>query len=183
MKTIVVASANPVKVTAALDGFRRLFPQEEIQARSISVYSGIRAQPLSDEETFQGALNRVLAAQRADPQADFWLGLEGGVAEVAGDLVAFAWVVITDGTRIGTSRTGTFSLPAAVVELIRQGVELGEADDIVFQRSNSKQTNGAIGLLTGDVVDRAELYHQSVILALVPFLNPQWYPLESNAGS
>lgn len=182
MKTIVVASTNPVKVQAALDGFRRLFPQEEIQAHAVSVYSGIRAQPLSDEETLQGALNRALGAQRSNPQADFWLGMEGGVADVAGDLVAFAWVVITDGVRFGKSRTGTFSLPAPLIELIRQGIELGEADDIFFQRSNSKQTNGAIGLLTGDVIDRAELYHQSVVLALVPFLNPQWFPLESTTG-
>jgi non-canonical (house-cleaning) NTP pyrophosphatase len=54
-------------------------------------------------------------------------------------------------------------------------MELGEADDLVFGRSNSKQDNGAIGLLTGDVIDRAQLYEQAVILALVPFKNPDMY--------
>jgi non-canonical (house-cleaning) NTP pyrophosphatase len=52
---------------------------------------------------------------------------------------------------------------------------LGEADDIVFGRSNSKQKEGAIGLLTGNVVDRAGLYEHAVILALVPFKNVALY--------
>jgi non-canonical (house-cleaning) NTP pyrophosphatase len=62
-----------------------------------------------------------------------------------------------------------------VADLIRQGKELGEADDLVFNRSNSKQDNGAVGLLTGNVIDRAQLYEQAVILALAPFKNTEWY--------
>jgi len=58
---------------------------------------------------------------------------------------------------------------------VRAGVELGEADDIVFQRANSKQENGAIGLLTGDVIDRRQLYEHAIVLALVAFKNPSLY--------
>jgi non-canonical (house-cleaning) NTP pyrophosphatase len=59
--------------------------------------------------------------------------------------------------------------------LIRQGKELGEADDIVFSQNNSKQANGAIGILTGDVIDRTSLYEHAVILALAPFKNLELY--------
>ena len=76
---------------------------------------------------------------------------------------------------MGKGRTGAFFLPESVANLVRHGKELGEADDIVFGRSNSKQANGAIGILTGDVVDRTQLYEQAVILALIPFKNPQLY--------
>ncbi|MEA2092741.1 MAG: DUF84 family protein, partial [Patescibacteria group bacterium] len=55
------------------------------------------------------------------------------------------------------------------------GKELGEADDIVFQRNNSKQENGAVGILTGDVVDRTKCYTEAVILALIPFKNVNLY--------
>jgi non-canonical (house-cleaning) NTP pyrophosphatase len=72
---------------------------------------------------------------------------------------------------MGKSRTGTFFLPVEVARLIREWKELGEADDIVFNRSNSKQENGAIGILTGDIIDRAQLYEQAVILSLIPFKN------------
>lgn len=34
------------------------------------------------------------------------------------------------------------------------GMELGEADDHVFERSNSKQEDGAVGLLTKGLIDR-----------------------------
>jgi non-canonical (house-cleaning) NTP pyrophosphatase len=76
---------------------------------------------------------------------------------------------------IGKGRTGTFLLPPAVAELIRQGKELGAADDIVFGRLNSKQDNGAVGLLTDDVIDRAQLYEHAMILALIPFKNKALY--------
>jgi non-canonical (house-cleaning) NTP pyrophosphatase len=84
-------------------------------------------------------------------------------------------VVRGPGGRLGQARSGTFLLPPAVADLVRQGVELGEADDRVFGRQNSKQANGAIGLLTGDVIDRVALYEHAVILALVPFLRPDLY--------
>ncbi len=172
MKTIIVASTNPVKIAAALSGFRRMFPDEEFSVRGMSVPSGVSDQPRTDEETQRGALNRMAAALKQIPQADYWIGLEGGVEDRDGELECFAWMVVSDGTRLGKSRTATFYLPEEAARLVRQGMELGHADDVVFGRANSKQQNGSVGLLTGDVVDRAAYYEQAVILALIPFRNP-----------
>ena len=61
------------------------------------------------------------------------------------------------------------------MSLVREGKELGEADDIVFGKENSKQTYGAVGLLTGDVIDRTRFYEDAVVLALIPFRNPDLY--------
>jgi len=58
---------------------------------------------------------------------------------------------------------------------VNSGLELGEADDLVFGQANSKQKNGAIGLLTNDVLNRTTLYEQAVIMALIPFKNPHLY--------
>jgi non-canonical (house-cleaning) NTP pyrophosphatase len=52
---------------------------------------------------------------------------------------------------------------------------LGEADDLVFGRSNSKQANGAVGLLTDDAVTRTTYYVPAVIFALIPFKNAELY--------
>lgn len=171
MKLITVASTNPVKIQAALDGFRRMFADEAFEARGIAVVSGVSDQPMSDAETLQGARNRVTAAREALPEADYWIGLEGGVADTAAGLEAFAWIVVSDGARTGKSRTATFTLPEETARLIRQGVELGHADDQVFGRSNSKQKTGSVGILTGDVIDRTAYYAQAVVLALIPFRN------------
>lgn len=175
MKTVVVASTNPIKVQAAVNGFRRMFPEADLNVVTVAVASGVPHQPLSDEETFSGAWNRVQQAVALAPEADYWIGIEGGVADTSAEMTAFAWIVVRSKRGVGKSRTGTFVLPPAVAQLIRQGRELGEADDIVFNRANSKQDNGAIGLLTGDVIDRTQLYEQAVILALVPFKNEALY--------
>lgn len=172
MKTIIVASTNPVKIQAALDGFRLIFPDEAFTAQGVSVPSGVSDQPMSDEETLTGALNRARAAREKMPDADFWAGIEGGCEEKFGALWAYAWVVVLGDDRVGKSRTGAFTLPHEIAALVRQGVELGEADDRVFGRSNSKQSNGAVGILTADVIDRTGYYEHAVVLALVPFKNP-----------
>jgi inosine/xanthosine triphosphatase len=175
MIQIIVASTNPVKLQAALHGFQRMFPGSAFEVQGISVPSGVRDQPMTDAETLQGAFNRAANARQAAPSAQFWVGIEGGVEVMGEELAAFAWVVVLSANGCGKGRTGTFFLPPQVAVLVRQGMELGEADDLVFGRLNSKQENGAIGLLTGDVVDRAALYEQAVILALVSFRNPELY--------
>ena len=175
MLTLVIASTNPVKVQAAANGFQRLFPGSELNVITAAVPSEVGHQPMSDEETLRGALNRSAHAQAAHPQADYWIGIEGGVQPIENELAAFAWIVVRSRDMIGKGRTGTFFLPPAVAALIRQGSELGEADDIVFSRSNSKQDNGAVGLLTDNVIDRAQLYEQALILALIPFKNKKLF--------
>lgn len=175
VKTVVVASANPVKVNAALGGLRRMFPDVAFEAKPVSVPSGVADQPMTDAETLLGASNRVQHAFDANPDADFWVGIEGGVASIGEELAAFAWVVVRTKALLGKARSGTFFLPQAVTELVQQGIELGTADDMVFNHSNSKQKGGAIGILTDNVLDRKELYEQAMILALVPFKNEQLY--------
>ncbi len=172
MTTIIVASTNPVKIQAALDGFQRMFPDQSFTAQGMSAASGVSDQPMTDAETRRGALNRVTNARQALPDADYWIGMEGGVEDVEGELETFAWIVVTDGVRTGKSRTATFYLPEETARLVRQGIELGHADDRVFGRSNSKQQNGSVGLLTGDAIDRTGFYTQAVVLALIPFRNP-----------
>ena len=175
IKTVVVASTNPVKVSAAMDGLQRMFPAVTFEAVPVSVPSGVADQPMSDNETLAGALNRVNNAYEKYPEADFWVGIEGGVEQAQGELAAFAWIVVRSQNLTGKARSGAFFLPRAVAELVEQGVELGTADDLVFNHTNSKQKGGAIGILTGNVLDRKQLYEQAVLLALVPFKNEQLY--------
>jgi inosine/xanthosine triphosphatase len=168
---IAVASTNPVKIAAALEGFRRMFPGETFDAQGSAVPSGVRDQPMTDDETRQGAINRAQAVRQQQPEADYWIGIEGGVDDRYNQLLAFAWIVILSREFTGESRTATFTLPEAVAALVRQGVELGDADDRIYGRQNSKQKNGSVGLLTGDVIDRSAYYAHAVILALIPFRN------------
>jgi len=66
-------------------------------------------------------------------------------------------------------------LPPQVTKYVREGMELGQADDIVFGSSNNKQKGGAVGHLTNGVIGRSEYYKHAVILAFVPFQWPELY--------
>lgn len=175
MSLIIIASHNPVKLKAAQNGFEQMFPDQLWQMKPVSVPSGVGDQPGSDEETFVGAKNRAHSAQEAYPEADYWVGIEGGVADSDRGLAAFAWVYVLHQGHAGYARTGTFTLPPEVARLVREGMELGDADDIVFKRENSKQQDGAVGILTDGVMDRAGFYTPAVILALIPFKQPALY--------
>ncbi len=153
-----------------------MFPQEEFIFTGIKLNHDISPQPMTDAETLRGAEERSRMCQDLVEDGDYWVGIEGGVDQVGDDLIVFAWIVIRSREQVGKARTGTFFLPQSVSKLVLEGIELGEADDIVFKRENSKQVNGAVGLLTGDVIDRKKYYEHAVILALIPFVNPEHYP-------
>lgn len=176
MKQVIVASTNPVKIRTTELGFKSMFPKETFEVEGVSASSGVPDQPMNEKETLLGATNRANNVSKIVPDVDYWVGIEGGLEEIDGDMEAFAWIVIKskDGV-MGKGRTGSFFLPQKVAKLIREGKELGEADDIVFGRTNSKQANGSVGLLTADVLTRVAFYEPAVILALIPFKNPDLY--------
>jgi inosine/xanthosine triphosphatase len=176
MKKIVVASTNPVKKNAALAGFQRMFPEESFEVEGVATSSGISDQPMGETETFRGAMTRVENVSKAMPDADFWVGIEGGLEDREEQMVELAWVIVksADG-KIGKARSATFQMPNKIAELVRQGKELGEANDIAFGLTNSKQANGAVGIFTRDVITRESYCTETVILALIPFRNPDLF--------
>ncbi len=173
---VVVASENPVKVSATRKAFEALFPSEEIEITALSVASGVSDQPVSDAETRRGAMNRASIASEAIQHADFWVGLEGGIEAIDDQLMAFAWMHVKGSNGfLGQARTPTLPLPPGVKALVDEGLELGEANDRVFSTLNSKQGGGAFGLLTDGRLTRESIYAQTMLLALMPFAN-ELYP-------
>jgi inosine/xanthosine triphosphatase len=174
MIKILVASKNPVKMDAVKEGLAA-FLSGTFEVIGVSVESEVPDQPMSDAETLQGAKTRVENARKQFPGHNFYVGIEGGVEDSSFGLMAFAWIVISNNQKLGKARTAGFFLPPRVAELVHQGYELGDADDIVFAKQNSKQQNGAIGLLTNDTITRKSLYMPAVQMAFIPFLNPELY--------
>lgn len=169
---IVVASKNPVKVAAVREAFATSMPGDQLDIVTLSVASGVDDQPSTDSETRLGARNRVANAYAEQSNADYWVGLEGGIDIFEGQLMAFAWMAIRNSAgKISDARSATLPLPAAVKSLIDSGMELGDANDKVFATVNSKQGGGAYGLLSNGLYTRESIYTQTLILALLPFVN------------
>jgi inosine/xanthosine triphosphatase len=175
MKRIIVASMNPAKIMAVEEGFEVMYPGELLDIAGVDVESEVSDQPMSDSETLLGAQNRAANARRANPDADFWIGLEGGLEGDSVGMEAFAWIVVLSAGQEGKARTTSFQLPARVTALIMEGYELGHADDIVFGKTDSKKSSGAVGLLTNGAISRSALYAQAVSLALIPHKNEGLY--------
>jgi inosine/xanthosine triphosphatase len=171
---ILVASKNPVKINAVAKAFKICFTSNQ-EVEGVAVPSGVPDQPRSDGETRTGAFNRVENLIKKGSKADYYIGIEGGVDIVENRLFTFAWIAVSDGIKQNFARTGSFELPPEVARLIYSGMELGDANDKIFAKQNSKQENGAVGLLTRDILTREQLYQQAIILSLIPFLNKGLY--------
>ena len=189
--SIAVGSTNPVKIKAARAGVVKAFPETkfEVTIQGFSVPSEVSDQPMGDAETKMGAKNRAKnAADKYKEQfgsyPSFSVGMEGGCVIVPSDevnakeeLLTIAYMCVFDAekNKIGFGRTGSYTLPDKIAELVKGGMELGFADDQVFGKTNSKQDMGSVGLLTSGLINRFEYYDHAMVLALIPFMNPELY--------
>ncbi|WP_333609593.1 inosine/xanthosine triphosphatase [Arsukibacterium sp.] len=167
---IAVASANPAKIDAVRQCFHTNFPELTITVSGIALSSGVADQPVSNDETLLGAENR-LKALKQQTSADFYVAIEAGLD---GDMT-FAWMLIEHKGILGKARSASLMLPPAVLQALAQGQELGDVMDQLFGTQNIKQAGGAIGVLTQNRLSRSGVYQQALTLALIPFLNPQWF--------
>mmetsp|Transcript_30510 Transcript_30510/g.72653 ORF Transcript_30510/g.72653 Transcript_30510/m.72653 type:complete len:196 (-) Transcript_30510:344-931(-) len=178
LQHVVVCSRNPVKIRAVQGAFSLVFPESSFSFKGASVSSDVPPQPFGDKETLAGARNRARNAAEQHSGATV-VALEGGVGyDDAGALECFAWIVVRSSTTgaEGRARTASFLLPERVADLVRNGMELGEADDKVFGRTGSGQGSGTVGRLTRGLVTREAFYEHATVLALAPFANPEHFP-------
>lgn len=170
---VIVASANPAKIRAVSAAFAQIFAGSVIEYHGQACESGVAAQPMSSDETLCGALNRLQAVAVAAtvPGADYYVALEAGLD---GDS-SFAWVAITHQGKLSKSRSASVPLPPAALMALQQGEELGDVMDRMFAQQNVKQQGGAIAMLTKHLLTRASVYQQAIILAMIPFIQPELF--------
>eukprot|EP00976_Prorocentrum_cordatum_P048738 983304-Prorocentrum_minimum.AAC.2 len=142
----LVASKNPAKVKAVSAAIEEAFPTRSFRIERYSVPSGVPDQPVGDAETLLGscttdntgfvasgsARNRVRNLAALGSVHDLLVAIEGGVRwDDEEQLECFAWVVVKSGSEgaEAKARSASFVLPTEVAELVRGGMELGDADD------------------------------------------------------
>jgi inosine/xanthosine triphosphatase len=172
-----VGSANPVKLNAVKYSSQDHWPDAQIVG--FEVKSQVADQPLTDEETQAGAINRAKAALAAGlekhPEAKqeehLGVGLEGGVTEWNGELWSTVWVAVVDSQgKIYTSNGARVKLPERIAELLRQGQEMGPAVSQLVGASDIGKKEGMFGVISGNYVTRAEEYG-----AIAKFAIGLWY--------
>ena len=98
---IIVGSKNPIKINSVKLGYQKVFSNLEFELEGVSVPSDVSDQPMSNQETLDGALNRATHAKNDFPDAKFWVGIEGGIERMGEEMMAFAWIVILSRDRKG----------------------------------------------------------------------------------
>lgn len=174
---ILVGSKNPVKIEAVRESFEKYFENLEIAA--FEVESGVSVQPVNDE-TFVGAQNRASNLfdlnKRENLNADFFVGIEGGIIQIFGKWFAFGCMCVMDkGGKVGYGTSPHFELPDSVIEKLLSGIELGDVMDEIMRQENTKQKMGAIGYFTNGIMHRKDLYIAGLTVAVIPFLHDKLY--------
>lgn len=172
---VAIGSTNPVKISAVKTAFKKIWLKKRFKFVSVEVSSGVSKQPMSDLESIRGAKNRAKLAMRK-LNADFGVGLEGGVQKIGTNWFDNGWIVIINKKGVeGIGCSIKMLTPPKMMRLIKTGLELGDADDILFKSKNSKQKEGHFGHMTKNIITRTSGYEQAVISALVRFINPHLF--------
>jgi inosine/xanthosine triphosphatase len=184
---IFVGSTNPVKIKATHEAARQQWPDVEVVGMAIK--SGISEQPLSDEETRQGALQRAQAAldsglasyvsnnstAKKDVVKMLGLGLEGGVFEYGDQLWNTVWAVVVDQEgKIAVANGARFSLPQVIANKIRQGEEMGPVMESLVGEMDIRSKQGMIGILTQGFITRTQEYASIAKMALGLWYGRKW---------
>lgn len=181
---LFVGSTNPVKINAVINAASETWPDVIVEGHDVP--SGIKEQPMGDEETRLGATNRAQAALTAgliihnsallDSTSCLGIGLEGGVVKLEGELWSTVWVAVVDKEgNIFESNGARFKIPDQIAQPILAGGEMGPVVSQMFGRSDIKQKQGAIGVLTQGFVDRTEEYTGITKLALGLWYGRHWH--------
>lgn len=166
---IAVGSLNRVKVEAVRTVMERIFGSVRITA--VDVLSGVPPQPF-EEQTRQGAINRARAALGGH---DLAVGIEAGVFRKEDGLYDVQYCAVLDKKgRLTVGMGSGFMYPPPVAGLVLGGMTVGDAVEKVFGTTGIGKKQGAVGLLSGGLLDRGSLTEQSVTAAMIPRLNESY---------
>jgi inosine/xanthosine triphosphatase len=155
-----------------------------LEIQGYEVDSGVNHTPTSREELMRGARQRAEALQQhlhvSGVSADFYIGLEGGLALATENglrktfLESWAYVANAHAGHFGCSPS--IELPQALAqEVVVRGTELSVAIDQFAGQAGIRDGQGAWGVLSRNLISRQESFRLAVVAAFAPFYNSKMY--------
>src|SRR5699024_10448696 len=139
---IVIGSTNPTKIKAV----KAVFPEANVHTASAP--SDISAQPMGDNESLLGAMNREKYLREIYPEM-YGVGLEGGVMYLENNFFLNSWgVLITPNEQVYTAAGARIPLPDEFSEKLNQRIELSTLMDDFTNKENVRTREGATGIFT-----------------------------------
>ena len=168
---VAVGSANPNKVRGIKKAAKRLFAN--VKVVGIDVDSGVSDQPFNGE-TITGAVNRAreMTRKREAEGADYFVGLESGIFELADSFFDVQWcAVMHDGkTHLGCSMG--FEIPREQAERLKaHKITLSELYHNITGDKDIGVKEGVINYLSRGVLKRSEMTEQAFLCAMIPIIH------------
>ncbi|MGN8645842.1 DUF84 family protein [Gracilibacillus sp. HCP3S3_G5_1] len=155
---IVVGSYNKAKRKAV----QCIFPEATII--SADVDSQVDAQPKSDKETMQGAINRAKASKQIEDNS-YGIGLEGGIMQIDNQVYLCNWgALVTPIDQLYVASGARIPLPLEVAQPLLKGKELGDVMREWTHIHDIRHHQGAIGIFTDSFVSREDMFTHIVQL-------------------
>lgn len=168
-----VGSKNKAKIWATRDVFLKVFKKVEIHG--IEVEDKGPENPM-DDQVKEGAISR---AKEAIGNADFGIGIEGGMMELdelgAKCMVHYCAIVDKRGN-VTLGHGPGFHLPKSVSDTAIEGVPLSEVMRRFLNLDQIEEEKGTVGHLSDGKTTRKILAEQAVLMALLPRLRSDLYP-------
>ena len=175
---VAVGSTNPAKEKGVRLAFSRAFGA--VRLKQVDASSLVKSQPLTLEETVEGAEERaIFALESARP--DFAVGVEAGLVSLGRGWpdhhlnLQIAAVIDRDG-RLSFGSSSGFPIPAKFAKTLKQGG--GELDRYALELTGAKKVleeHGIVYHLSRRRLSRVEMTEQCVSMALMPWLNAKVY--------
>jgi inosine/xanthosine triphosphatase len=174
---VAVGSKNPAKTLGTRKAFSRFFP--DVEFVEVDISPSVEAQPLTLEETIQGALQRAKLALRHSEKVDFGVGIEAGLVAFENEHLNMQVAVIMDRRgRFTLGSSSGFMVPGLVVRQMQVGgMELDRFTKGLTDAEGVREEDGVVYHLTKGAVSRLDMTEQCVDMALVPWLNREIYLL------
>ena len=161
---ILIGTNNRAKTKAVHTISSLYYPNAEFENKEVP--SLVSSQPMSDEETRQGAINRAKQLM-INTDASFGIGLEGGVNEIEDVMYICNWgALVTKEGKIFTATGAGVPLPKEIATKLKEGFELGPVMDDYSNTNDIRHGEGAIGVFTNGLVKRSDMFEHIMLLLI-----------------
>ncbi len=172
---VIVGTTNPTKLAGVEEAFKEVFTNLRIEVKGIRVSNRVGTQPIGLDSIFVGAKVRALNAMRI-AKGDFYVGIEAGLLNIGGLWLDIHIAAVTDGKTWGLGASPAFQPPPRIVdETLERETELDAVVDAMFGTRDIGSCGGVIKILTNGLIDRKDLVKQAVLMALIPWIKPEFY--------
>ena len=169
---IILSSTNEAKKQAVISVLEKIFGTD-FELVCADIDSGVSATPFSAEECMQGCKNRVAQIMKLYPDAQYWVGAEGGLQKFDEQYFLGGWVLVQNSHEIQSWGSSSWvQIPGDIITNLSPEKKLNEVIDYSkFPRDlmENRVTLGTNGLLTNGIYTRIDEFRDALKIAFSRF--------------